>query len=869
MPQSRIRCLMRQLQPADHLCWLYDDEAELQAVLELGAQVAARAGVPFRAWPGPSVQTLPQEIGEAGGAWLAADLSWAACEEAGFDAHLRRAWQAAEAHGVRLVELYDARRLPAARLLALLRGHNQIVLRGETNGLQGAAVADAPADGTVGAPASSPQAFCWLRDDLDRHSEELAAFQAIARAVRLSLPLDEILQAALAQIVTLVQADLGYISLRERPSGRLLSYAVQGAPPSLVRFEADSSAVERLVDRAMLAGTELVVVGDIRQSPYLSLVPAAVLQEGYVSFLFALLRSGGEVQGAIILASRTPEHLGRKDGELLSSLCEQVGVALDNARLYAEAQGRAEEMSSLYELSLAAASLDPGDILRLIGEQIVRQFDAPCFFVALVDKEADAMDFAYILDRGELLEPFTAPMGQNGGLTAHVLRTGRPLLISDLAAEADQLPVPPIHFGEAARSWLGVPLVAKGRTIGMMSVQSYAPSAFDENDLHVLSLAAQQAASALENARLFQETRTLEQRYHKLLEDLNDGYAVLQDGRVVFANARLSHMLGASPDALLASSLEELFTQQDRAKGLLDVPSERLGARPVHYRLNLQKSDRSELPVEVTLSAIDYEGRPALAILCRDISSQVRLENQLLQAEKLSAVGQLVSGVAHELNNPLTTIKGYAQLLQAEGLHPAAVEDLKRIEDAADRCRRIVRDLLTFARHYEPERSDTDLNELLRRTVALRSYEMRLSDITVHWDLDPSLPLIQGDPHRLQQVILNLVFNAEQALASAGEGGRMWISSQVSPDGKHIRFEIGDNGPGIRPEHMDRIFDPFFTTKEVGMGTGLGLSISYGIVQEHGGRIWVQSRHGAGATFFVELPIEGPPVAAPNSDPQT
>jgi two-component system NtrC family sensor kinase len=275
----------------------------------------------------------------------------------------------------------------------------------------------------------------------------------------------------------------------------------------------------------------------------------------------------------------------------------------------------------------------------------------------------------------------------------------------------------------------------------------------------------------------------------------------------------------------------------------------------VHYRTQFQKGDGSALPVEVTLHWIEYEGQPALAVLCRDISSQVRLEAQLIQAEKLSAVGQLVSGVAHELNNPLTTIKGYVQLMQAEQLSPAMAEDLRRVEEAADRCRRIVRDLLTFARRYEPEFVNTDVNELLQRTAALRSYELRVRNIAVRWDLDPLLPEIEADAHRLQQVILNLIFNAEQALLSSEERGLITIRSRTLPHGAGIRFEIADNGPGIRPEHLDRIFDPFFTTKKVGVGTGLGLSISYAIVKEHGGRIWADSGLGEGASFIVELPL--------------
>jgi two-component system NtrC family sensor kinase len=675
---------------------------------------------------------------------------------------------------------------------------------------------------------------------------------------------DEILEAALSQLIALAHAELGCVWWREQHSRGNGFFAVQGASPKLA---------EQLVDWARMAGLDReieaqvgpVVVDDIRTSPLRQWLPAPILEEGYVSFLVTALRTRGEVQGAAVLAARAAGPFGHEEGALVSALSEQVSVALDNACLYAETQQRAEEMSSLYDLSLAATSLNPEDILRLIGDRVLHLLGATCFLVALVDEERRELRLAHVVDRGQVQPPLTIPLGQEAGLTGYVLASGQPLLVEDLSAESARLPAAPIHVGEAAHSWLGVPLIAKGRTIGVMSIQAYAPAAFNEGHQRLLSLAAQQAASALENARLYQQARALERRYHKLLEDLNDGYAVLQDGRVVFANARLGQMLGCAPKAVVASSLEELLGHQEPEHLAVPSPVEP-GAEPAHYRTYLRRSDGSELPAEVTLSWIEYEGRPALAVLCRDISSQVRLEAQLLQAEKLSAVGQLVSGVAHELNNPLTTIKGYAQLLQGEGVPPSAVADLKRVEEAADRCRRIVRDLLTFARRYEPECTDTDVNDLLQRTLALRSYELRLRNIQVHWALDPALPSIQADPHRLQQVIVNLVFNAEQALLSVGHGGCISIRSQALPDGEHIRFEINDNGPGIRPEYLDRIFDPFFTTKEVGMGTGLGLSISYGIVREHGGRIWAESQFDAGATFFVELPLVAPQPSAPQKE---
>jgi two-component system NtrC family sensor kinase len=236
------------------------------------------------------------------------------------------------------------------------------------------------------------------------------------------------------------------------------------------------------------------------------------------------------------------------------------------------------------------------------------------------------------------------------------------------------------------------------------------------------------------------------------------------------------------------------------------------------------------------------------------------IPSKLLQTEKMAALGQLVSGIAHELNNPLTSIMGYAQLLLSRGLSgdAAARDDAQRIFQEADRAGRIVKNLLVFARRpaLRDERRPVDLNEIVERTLALRSYELKVEDIQVGLDLEPDLPLILADANQLQQAILNLVVNAEQAiLQGRGHGHIGLVTRRLSEE--RILFEISDDGPGIPPDLASRIFDPFFTTKPPGVGTGLGLSIVYGIVQEHGGDIYLRpaATGDGGATFVMELPV--------------
>jgi len=239
--------------------------------------------------------------------------------------------------------------------------------------------------------------------------------------------------------------------------------------------------------------------------------------------------------------------------------------------------------------------------------------------------------------------------------------------------------------------------------------------------------------------------------------------------------------------------------------------------------------------------------------ILKDITEQKRLREQLVQSEKMSAVGQLVSGVAHELNNPLTSVIGYSELVQSDSLIRAETrKHLDIVVNESKRARRIVQNLLTFARQYKPEKNLNDINSILERTVELRAYEMRVHSITVEMDLE-ELPQTLCDGPQLQQVFLNIIINAEQAMLESHGRGHMKIKSQRNRD--QIVITIEDDGPGIPPENLNKIFDPFFTTKTVGKGTGLGLSICYGIVQEHGGKIYPRSRAGEGTTFFIELPI--------------
>ena len=284
------------------------------------------------------------------------------------------------------------------------------------------------------------------------------------------------------------------------------------------------------------------------------------------------------------------------------------------------------------------------------------------------------------------------------------------------------------------------------------------------------------------------------------------------------------------------------------------------------YLLRMRRMDDSPVWVEVTARA-EPAARGAIRVeaLIRDVSERKRMDDQsrdlyqqLLQAEKMAALGQTISGVAHELNNPLATILSWAERLAEKMDDPSLRRGVDVILGEADRAARIVRNLLTFARKRQSTRTLIDINQVVLETLALRSYEQRLSNVEVVTALASGLPQVFADAHQIQQVLLNLVINAEQAMVSSHGRGAMVIRTWHDEESDAVALEVSDDGPGVPEEAKTKIFDPFFTTKEVGKGTGLGLTVAYAIVQEHDGRIRVGAPP-RGAAFVVELPISGEP----------
>ena len=359
--------------------------------------------------------------------------------------------------------------------------------------------------------------------------------------------------------------------------------------------------------------------------------------------------------------------------------------------------------------------------------------------------------------------------------------------------------------------------------------------------------------------------------FARLFEAVHEGVYIgllgARDNVTIAANPFFRIMLGyppGTPEASLRPFDPDRFTDEGARTAFIDRLA-RDGA-VTDYLLRLRRVDNSVMWVELTASAsvLESTGQVRVEALVRDVSDRKQLEDQsrdlyhqLLQAEKMAALGTTISGVAHELNNPLATILTWSERLAERELDDAARRGIETILREAERAARIVRNLLTFARKRHTTRAMVDVNLVVRETLALRSYEQRVTNISVIDALASGIPQVFADPHQIQQVLLNLVINAEQAMLTANGRGTLMVRTWQDPEHESIVLEVNDDGPGVPEDVRTKIFDPFFTTKEVGKGTGLGLTVAYAIVEEHGGRMWLTSDEGAGASFYVELPVAG------------
>jgi PAS domain S-box-containing protein len=404
------------------------------------------------------------------------------------------------------------------------------------------------------------------------------------------------------------------------------------------------------------------------------------------------------------------------------------------------------------------------------------------------------------------------------------------------------------------------PCRAKGEVIALLGVgRKDGFDSLNSEEVDLLQALAAQAATAFTNGRLYQSLREKAEELQRLteynqniLESMDSGIFVLDlEGRVARWNRAMEALYGQKRQEVLGRTLDEIFPAPflEALRGSLVLEDHEEIANI--YKLHLQAPDGRSTIVNVSIAPfeVDHE-RHGTVLILDDITARIRLEDQLQHAEKMASIGLLAAGVAHEVNTPLTGISSYTQMLK-EQVKP---EDLRyplleKIEKQTFRAAKIINNLLNFARSGASEFDLLDPNKTVLEVLSLLEHQLEKARIRVVKDLGEELPAVRGNENRLQQVFFNLILNARDAMPRGG-----WLTVNTHADGDTVVVEISDTGHGIRKEDIKRIYDPFFTTKGIGRGTGLGLAVSYGIVQEHGGAIFVDSTPGQGTTFQVALP---------------
>jgi len=351
------------------------------------------------------------------------------------------------------------------------------------------------------------------------------------------------------------------------------------------------------------------------------------------------------------------------------------------------------------------------------------------------------------------------------------------------------------------------------------------------------------------------QLRQQEEFRRHLLESFPDLILVLDlEERYTFINLRIHDLLGFGPEQFLGKRIEEV---QDTSPELVTLyRAVATGQKsPASAEYSARHCDGNWRTMRGIASALfDAAGKPAgVVISVRDVTLEKKLEQQIILSERLAAMGQMIGGFAHELNNPLTSILGMAELLQEAETSESTVKQLGILQQQARRATEIVQNLMYFARPPAPGRSSVNLSELIERTLHLQAYPLRKSNITVDFLPEPALPAVMADPNQLMQVFLNLILNAEQAIRESRGQGTIRIRMGRRPDAVWVTFQ--DDGPGISPEILPHIFDPFFTTKRPGRGTGLGLSICKTVLREHDGNIETTLSPDGGAVFTITLPL--------------
>jgi PAS domain S-box-containing protein len=539
------------------------------------------------------------------------------------------------------------------------------------------------------------------------------------------------------------------------------------------------------------------------------------------------------------------------DLDLIMLIARQAAVAIENARLFdsqRSEQRQTEAAADIARVALRKVTVAEAshNILEILADVVPSSGKA----IGIISPDRNTLVCVAACGTCAQMEGLVAPVEQSSVRAALV--NEEPTFVEnlrELAHNRERVPEGPA---------LTIPLIASNRRLGVLVVTSETPQFETGPGVDALLRLAPAIALAIDVLLLSED----EQRTHARERTLAAALATMDqpvlilgvDAKVQYANSAATREYGYETNEIAGLSVDDFVVASARLS-----PRETIPAIPADMPLWTgehihRRKDGTEFPAAVTLSHIrdGSDNVVGLVIGIRNLTEERKVADHLGRTEKLAAIGELVAGVAHELNNPLTGISTFAQLLLEDELQGEQFESVSLIKREADRAIGVIRDLLLFARKTDARDVQVDVNTIVKHTVRLRALASRSSGIEVHMRLDESDPRVRGDEQKLQQVLLNLLVNAESAM----EGAEVRHLSLITQR-KHamVQIVISDTGHGMPPSVSQRVFEPFFTTKPPGEGTGLGLSVSYGIIQAHEGTISVESIPEVGTTFTILLPL--------------
>ena len=558
--------------------------------------------------------------------------------------------------------------------------------------------------------------------------------------------------------------------------------------------------------------------------------------------------------------------------------------ALSTERVAAEALERrvsAEQvMKATLEERMVQRTLELDDAQRVLhrmwwlGQQITLELDPrrvlDRFLEAAADvAQAEGAALGLLIDDGLIdVAASSGILGASAGLRiplartamGRIIRSGGTWSVSDVRDHRDLISADGNELGGGAvRGMAIVPVQRRGERIGAVAIVSSRVHTFSPLELERVEAMADLLSVALANAELFQTMKQAEWRFRTLFRAAPDAVLTVlhPTGRIREANDAVREVFGLEPHQIIGRQLPELLLPVDRAS-LENALTTAFEGTPARIEVQVTLPGGSTRVVALAASRLPEADPPSVLLIGRDMTHDRELRLRLMESDRLAAVGELVAGVAHEVNNPLSSISAFAQLLLRETtLTPSQRESVDVIRTETTRASQVVKDLLAFARRREPHREPLDMNSVVSRTIRMRQYQFAEAGLRVEMELAEELPSVMGDARQLQQVCLNLLTNAVQAMNGVGGGELRVSTSTVDGD---VRLEVRDGGTGIPADVRAHIFEPFFTTKSEGEGTGLGLSVSYGIVIAHGGTIEVVETGTTGTIFRVSLPsVSSPP----------